>query len=199
MRKFAQRYVADDDDDDDISIISPIFVFLTLALQSCTVSRLVKTNYWELYNTSGTPPDFNFHTAAGSCKPYDLNLAQKEFIQNGQPVHDPEHDLFLEQKNNGNLVVQRGNKTLWESGVKGEIGDYFTRLQGDGNMITYNGTISDMGARFWKSDSSNSTGTYFLGVDCVDGETVSIYQGAPNHPGNVVWSGDPPPRNTVSW
>jgi hypothetical protein len=178
------------------TVVRFLFVNSSL-LQLCRMSRLDKTNYWELYSTVGTPPDVSssLNTDA-SCKPYDLWLAQNEFIRNGQPVHDSENDFHLEQENNGNLLVRRGNTTIWESGVKGEIGDYYTKLQGDGNMITYNGTFGgDHNIAIWKTASSSSAMTYFLGVDCVDNETVSIYQGAPNHPGNAVWRGDPlPPK-----
>lgn len=33
--------------------------------------------------------------------------------------------------------MRKGNQVLWESGVVSENGDYFTRLQSDGHMQTF--------------------------------------------------------------
>lgn len=115
-------------------------------------------------------------------------LESRSNIESGDRLKSPDNaDISLEQHNNGNLVVKDGDNVLWESGVSGSIGDYFTRLQGDGNMLTHKGRVGDSKGRVWKTASQASGSTpYFLGVDC-DLSYIGIYKGTPDAPGEWIW------------
>jgi len=61
-------------------------------------------------------------------------------------------------------------------------------LQGDGNLITWEGTPKNRNSLVWKSNSPSATSTpYFLGLDC-DRENIGIYRGSPDNPGSTIWS-----------
>jgi len=126
-------------------------------------------------------------TSAEKCV-YDLVLEDRSVIESGQVFRSPDNSkLFLEQRRDGNLVVREGSTTLWESRASGPIGDYFTRLQGGGNMITYKGPVGDSCTIIWKSKSSHGGSTsYFVGLDC-DQQHVCIFEGTHDNTGDCIW------------
>jgi len=78
----------------------------------------------------------------------------------------------LTQENDGNLVLYRGaspaqrNGIIWQSNYHGDEGQYFTKLQRDGNWITWNGREDNKGDYVWKTESLGSgIGDYYISVD----------------------------------
>ena len=168
---------------------------------SCRLARIDHTSEWVVYDRS---PDPNVPVTArpgptSSCPPIDLKLESSEVIKDGETFRNS--DVSLEQERNGNLLVRKGDNIIWESGVNKSNGDYFTVLQGDGNMITYEGKTSDRGDSVWKSRSAGPGGNkFFLALDC-GGDTISIYQGTAKDPGKTIWTSErmgPPPPPTPS-
>lgn len=154
------------------------------------MSRAVKTSNWVVYDLSDndsptdSPPLPRPPYYSGSCDPHYLNLASNDIIRNGDSFVNGQSYLVLEQKDDGNLIVRRGSTFLWASGVRRSEGEYYTKLQGDGNMVTYKGSPSDRGERVWKSGESGSTSDgYYFGLSC-DGDHVAIYSSS----GDVLWS-----------
>jgi len=91
----------------------------------------------------------------------------------------------LTQENDGNLVLYRGaspaqrNGIIWQSNYHGDEGQYFTKLQRDGNWITWNGREDNKGDYVWKTESLGSgIGDYYISVDS-DLHGISLYEGAP--------------------
>ena len=185
------------------------------------------TSEWVVYKPSGEsgipnpsptsrPQEQPTSTSSGSCI-YNLNLRDNGIIQGGQRIRSPDDsDLYLEQRNDGNLRVTDGGRILWDSGEPNSDGDYWvwrvicrfiaalttasfltlkalprimfiqTQLQGDGNLITWRGKPKNRESRLWKSNSSSGTGQYFLGLDC-DKRYIGIYRGTPSSTGSTVW------------
>lgn len=127
------------------------------------------------------------------CVPGFLGIATEEFFVDGQSYTNEEYDVTLTQQDDGNLVVTRGNGDLvWESGVTGSASNYYTTIQQDSNMITWEGTPENRGELHWKSNTLNAQGDYFIGIDCFS-EVVSIYKGRYTLPGASVWNSAPTP------
>ena len=120
----------------------------------------------------------------------DLILLKRDQIINGGETTERE-GAFLFQKMNGNLEVREGTpqnpgNLVWESGAASQTdATYFTKLQGDGNLITWrikNGTKS----LHWKSNTSeDDTQDYFFLLECRSGN-VAIYQGLPSEGGRDI-------------
>jgi len=92
----------------------------------------------------------------------------------------------MQQKNDGNLVLYRGpvpsqrNGVLWQSNYHGDVGQYFTKLQRDGNLITWQGRPGHKKKLAWKTQSLGSgIGDYFISVDD-DLHGISLYEGTPS-------------------
>jgi hypothetical protein len=67
-------------------------------------------------------------------------------------------------------------------------GDYFTKLQQDGNLVSFKGTPKDPeGRSIWKINAKGAIGQYFLGIEC-DLKTLSIYEYMPEDPGELMWT-----------
>lgn len=63
---------------------------------------------------------------------YDLFLDEGSVIQSGQVFQSPDKsDLFVEQRDDGKLVVKEDDDILWENGYNGPVGNYYTRLQSE--------------------------------------------------------------------
>jgi len=104
-------------------------------------------------------------------------------------------NVYLIQKANGNLEIRELSQNtigslLWESGVSSSIeNNYYTKLQGDGNLITWKEGSDGSKSPVWKSRSVNSDGSYFFVLDCAaNGGGAAIYQGHPQQGGTQLWS-----------
>ena len=163
--------------------------------------RADKTNYWGIYNPIGyydypTNGDIERTEQDDSCV-IDLDLVVRLAIRTGNPFASPDHrNVVLEQLYNGNLVVRDGDNIVWQSGVNEPLGNYYTTIQSDGNMITFRGEIGDKRDRndiVWTSGSGNAvgarSGNYFLGMAC-DGSYVGLYKGRPNDIQEMYWHQD---------
>lgn len=118
------------------------------------------------------------------CQPISLNLLSNQAVENGQTLTNTEANLSLEQWSNGNLVVRRNSTLLWESSATSdEYGAHFTVLTGNGKLKTYKGTTPNPSEIVWQNSDESITHMLFLGLDC-DGETVAVYEGSPNDPGD---------------
>jgi len=162
--------------------------------ETCETARADHSNYWGIYNPVGSySSSYDYtRTDEGRCI-LDLDLMDDIAVRVGEPFQSPDHgNIYLEQMSNGNLVVRDGSTILWETGVNTTIGDYYTKLQGDGNMLTRRGIPGvedgDHG-RIWTSDSSagSSKKNYFLGMDC-DGKFIALFSGRPNDLDEMIWS-----------
>ena len=103
----------------------------------CRTARGDHTSEWVVYHPSGSsgpgpsPTQPPTPTSSGSCI-YDLNFRDGSFIQDGQRLRSPDDsDLYLIQDNDGNLRVQDGGRTIWETDISRSRGDYWTQLQGE--------------------------------------------------------------------
>jgi hypothetical protein len=73
---------------------------------------------------------------------------------------------------------------------------YYTKLQGDGILITWQVDVNDITAisLIWQSADVNSDGEFFLVAECsARGDGVALYQGNPNQGGQSLWRHDPFP------
>lgn len=120
------------------------------------------------------------------CAPIYLGLKSGEVIQGGKAIQSPDDEnILLKQWTNGNLIIKKGSKIIWESGKSEGYGLFWvTKLQGDGNLVTWKTTTGDW---IWKSNSGSENSDYFLGLDCQH-KYVAIYRGTPSNPdGTIVW------------
>ena len=157
--------------------------------ESCTIARADFTNLWILESPAMVPPR--------PPPPPPPTCSYEAFLTNGQTVAGVKQisGAYLEQKNDGNLVVRKGTPAnpgslVWESDIHLSTGTYFTILQGDGNMITYSGTPTNRGALAWKSNSVGGGNSYFLSLNC-DGNSLTIFKGPPASPTGSVWTTEP--------
>jgi hypothetical protein len=96
--------------------------------------------------------------------------------------------IELKQENDGNLALYVGATLLWETGQHSTVGDYFTQLQrGDGNFITWKGSITSKERLIWKTQKVGPSGSYFFAVR-TDLMKVSVNQGEPNDVISEMWS-----------
>lgn len=124
--------------------------------------------------------------------PYRLLQSGDTLFSGNERYSWPDNYAVVKQEDNGNLVVRRTSdwKVLCESGLSGSSSaSYFTKLQGDGNLITWYTPDRDPPPA-WKSDVTGPDSyTYYLAVDCND--NVSIYQESIYGP--ILWT-CPSPR-----
>lgn len=91
------------------------------------------------------------------------------------------YDFYVKQRSNGDLVIRRGvpgnnSRIVWSSGVNLPQGEYWTRLQRDGNLITREG-VDKSGRTVWKTKTSTEPNEhYFLGVT-MDMKSVELWKG----------------------
>ena len=159
--------------------------------QHCGNSRLDHTSEWQVYEPIQAIPPTTLPLAPWEqCHPGRLLYKDSITESDDDPFYNDEFDAHLIQENNGNLVVRVGDDVVWESGVNEMVGSYFTKLQGNGNLVTYfNDTKAGDKVVVWKSGIAGlPTLDYFLGLDCHDNKTVSIYEYVPTDPGRIIWT-----------
>ena len=79
---------------------------------------------------------------------------------------------------------------MFQSDTEEPDGEYYTKLQGDGNLVTRSVDASLRGTSsvVWAANPfGNPNGDYFLALDCGE-ETVSIYRGTPSSPHGTIWT-----------
>lgn len=162
----------------------------------CSTARGDHTNAWGLLRNSSeylspTPKLIRDRDDEDMCI-LDLDLSSDLAVYNGKPFRSPDHpNVYVEQQWNGNLVIRDGSEILWESGVSERTGNYFTKLQSDGNMLTFRGQLGDDWddlVQVWKSESSSEARNgYFLGLSC-DASFVAIFGGTPNDRQEMIWA-----------
>ena len=124
---------------------------------------------------------------------YEVFMERNDILQEGEAVSF--HDVFIMQKSNGNLEVRRGNPgspggLVWESAYSGSTDDsYYTKFQGDSNIVTWSVTSDGNKSAVWQSKTVMSPeDLYFFVRVCEEhGGGVAIYQGQPNESGQLVW------------
>mmetsp|Transcript_27038 Transcript_27038/g.41474 ORF Transcript_27038/g.41474 Transcript_27038/m.41474 type:complete len:644 (-) Transcript_27038:2473-4404(-) len=130
----------------------------------------------------------------------NLFLSDNEYISSGEGIYLPTYKTHFRQEANGNLVMFRelnngGTQLLWDSGAMGEEGqDYFTILQGNGDLITWQGTRENPVALMWKTGTALGTGDYFLGLMVIPGgisTRFAIFRGTgPLDVEELEWTSD---------
>lgn len=158
--------------------------------QRCGNTRTDHTNFWQVYEPIQAAPPTTIPLAPWeTCHPGRL-LFENNITESGDPFYNKDFDAQLIQQDNGNLVVRVGDDVVWESGVNEKVGSYFTKLQGNGNLVTYyNDTEIGGNKAVWSSRKKGvSSLDYFLGLDCHDNKTVSVYEYVPTDPGRVIWT-----------
>jgi hypothetical protein len=122
-------------------------------------------------------------------------VAWESELAQGEVFINSEFGVYAEQQDDGNLVVWTGTpdnqgELVWESGFSGEVGNYFTRVLANGNMITYKGTLpEDIEAEVWQTGTNEDVdpdGFYFFGIDGTS-TVVAVYPGTPDNAGAAVW------------
>ena len=107
----------------------------------------------------------------------------------------------MDQQRDGNFIVRRNGSVVFATASYPDAGslDYYTKLQGDCNLITFQGTPSDKGDVAWKSDYRIDVmpGEYILGqeLDCFlafnrEDNTLSVYVGTPDEVFGELWNSD---------
>ena len=164
--------------------------------EKCSKARFDLTSLWEVDAVNANPP-VQPQAPTATCERGGLLYQEgvpgpnQEEVASGTPIVNFDYNVFIEQETNGNLRVFQGwpeqvGNLIWESGVNESPGDYYTRLQGDGNMITYRGKTGDTSTSVWKTAKSGADTHYFFGVEC-DLESVAIYEFYPDDPGTRLW------------
>jgi hypothetical protein len=101
---------------------------------------------------------------------------------------------YIKQLANGPVAVytwdavRKDRKICQTPYPGGASGKYWTKLQGDGNFVTYSGIYPSTSTRVWKSNVIGASGTYKLDVKCDD--KVAIYKEGSNTP---LWTCPPAP------
>lgn len=133
--------------------------------------------------------------APAPCTPGSLGIVAWQWeLSQGQVFINIDHDVYSEQRNDGNLVVRQGTPSdpgeiVWQSGYSGEVGEYFTRVLGNSDMITYKGTQpEEIEAEVWQTGTLDDEGLYFFGIDC--NGTIIVAEGTPESPGDILWQGE---------
>lgn len=147
----------------------------------------------------------NLCSVSVSGVPTGCDLDRRVILQSGDTVFENQDNpkttddnyAFITQEDDGNLVIRRvsDEAVLCESGYSGdEAIEYGSKLQGDGNLLTYDNPELTKPEVVWKSDSVGpNESTYFLVVNCDD--TVTINQDSVSGP--VLWTCPSPPPPTT--
>jgi hypothetical protein len=120
-------------------------------------------------------------------------------LAQGEVFINTEFGVFAEQQEDGKLVVRKGTpddqgELVWESGYSGEVGNYFTRVLANSNMVTYKGTLPEnTEAEVWQTGTEEDDSDYFFGIDGT-GTVVAVYRGTPDNAGVAVWQSAPFPE-----
>jgi len=160
-----------------------------------------------LTTTEPSPVTLTPTGASSLCSPIVL-MERNQQVTEGEPWV-LNNDWILVQEPNGNFQVREnplnGNnlgKIVWETGARGSTTSnmyYYTVLQGDGNLITWQVMTNNDGDNeskfpFWKSNTSfpnneSQEESFYLVLDCDSNGTpnVAIYLGHPDQRGSSVW------------
>eukprot|EP00978_Attheya_sp_CCMP212_P009634 scaffold22852_cov63-Attheya_sp.AAC.6 len=118
---------------------------------------------------------------------YIVLMKDGESIRSGETLTFT-NGIELKQENDGNLALYVSSTLLWETGQYSTVGDYYTGLQtGDGNFITWKGSISSKEGVLWKSQKVGQSGSYFFAVSA-DLTKVSVNQGEPTDVISEMWN-----------
>jgi len=115
-------------------------------------------------------------------------MKDKEYLLSGASLNGAD-GIRLTQETNGNLVLYQDANILWESGEKETDGDgnYFTKVQGDGNFITRRGIPDKKKEVLWKTQKIGPSGDYFFAIS-TDLTKVSVNRGMPSNVLQEMWS-----------
>ena len=113
-------------------------------------------------------------------------LRRSSYMFQGSAV--PSGVFTIELETDGNLRILYNRKTTWETGIRGEVGDYYLKLQGDCNLVLRRGSAGKSKV-VWKSGPSHpKNGGCFLGASLKEGR-ISIYRGSPeDFDGSTYWT-----------
>uniref|UniRef100_A0A7S2UQU9 Bulb-type lectin domain-containing protein n=1 Tax=Attheya septentrionalis TaxID=420275 RepID=A0A7S2UQU9_9STRA len=158
---------------------------LLLLLASCTYRRL--------FHDSSTPPNI-FRSLIRSRNLFIRDngfivlMKDKEYLLSGASLNGAD-GIRLTQEANGNIVLYQDAHVLWESGEKETDGDenYFTKLQGDGNFITWRGIPDEKKGYLWKTQKIGPSGDYFFAIS-TDLTKISVNRGMPSNVRQEMWS-----------
>jgi hypothetical protein len=172
-------------------------VFEQIIDVNCEKARADKTNYWGILNPIGYyEPNGIEQAHRDDLCVLDLDLVNHLAIRTGDPFTSPDHrNVVLEQLYNGNLVIRDQDNIVWQSGINEPLGNYYTTIQGDGNMLTIRGEVRDERDSddiVWRSNSALSSGRrsdYFLGLAC-NGSYVGLFKGSTNDIQEMYWHED---------
>ena len=178
-----------------------------------TTSSTTATNMGEEYDEDDVTFESDHDTPASN-----KFLQTNEYIQsNSNDILLSSYSVKLRQEDKGNLLLLTATdeELLWSSNV-GEYptGNYYTKLQGDGHLVTRTGTPGDSSASnvIWASgnydaphDDSASwnyrlvldeagTGLQVIRVDSREDENNNF----PVSPDMILWSPSPPSSTTTS-
>ena len=154
------------------------------------------TSLWDKYRVEYLPENPVSSGSSLFCPPWPLMKTDEEeweIVRSNNTIVNWEADTFVEQYNNGRFVVRRGfpdrkETILFDNELDLPEDDYFTKLRGNGDLITFRGTPEDpKGDSVWKISNDRSESQFFLGVEC-DLGTVSLYEFVPEDPGEKLWT-----------
>lgn len=99
--------------------------------------------------------------------------------------------ICLKLQTTGNLLLFKQNmqasSVLWSSQVSLTPGDYWVRLQGDGNLVTTRGTLEDKESAVWDSKSVSTEAEYRLAWDTLT-QGIQIERDDEIEKKVVIWS-----------
>mmetsp|Transcript_14786 Transcript_14786/g.23127 ORF Transcript_14786/g.23127 Transcript_14786/m.23127 type:complete len:679 (-) Transcript_14786:102-2138(-) len=120
------------------------------------------------------------------------------FLKSGETLDShtilslPSYDVTLRQQTDGNLVLYKlnetpdgGSKSAWSAKVVYATAEFYTTLQGDGNLIIRKGTIENEGPLIWSSGKIGPEDDYFLAYDPTE-KGLMIRSGTPDNPGSMI-------------
>eukprot|EP00521_Asterionellopsis_glacialis_P008794 CAMPEP_0195282806 /NCGR_PEP_ID=MMETSP0707-20130614/1557_1 /TAXON_ID=33640 /ORGANISM="Asterionellopsis glacialis, Strain CCMP134" /LENGTH=879 /DNA_ID=CAMNT_0040341857 /DNA_START=14 /DNA_END=2653 /DNA_ORIENTATION=+ len=113
----------------------------------------------------------------------EVLMVNDETIHAGDRLNFGSYGVFITQQHDGNLVIYKDNYPLWASGVVLDQGNFFTRLQKDGNLVTRN----EAEEAVWSTDShTDLEDDCFLAINLDDAQ-LEIIRGNEFTPGELLW------------
>jgi hypothetical protein len=154
--------------------------------------------YTNVYEGSASVTDIRLFVPDDDSAPcaHIVFLETNEQISEGETI--VREGFFLEQRSNGALEVWMGSpenpgSLYWDNGINESIqgATYSTKLQGDGNFITWRGQTDGSRKLAWKTSTASINGRYLFVVECQGlGGGVALYQGTPGQDGVSIWARD---------
>ena len=154
--------------------------------------------YTNVYEGSASLTDIRLYVPDSNASPCTPTV----FLQTNNRIDTRENIIrngyFLYQRDTGALEVWTGSpqnpgSVFWENGVSESIAgaSYYTKLQGDSNLITWRLQANGKKRWVWKTWTANVDGLYSFGVACASqGGGVALYSGTPNQESISLWSED---------